>query len=178
MTSVVDSVELRRVFGAFPTGVTAVAALDENGRPLGLAASSFTSVSLDPPLVSVSVAHTSTTWPRLRDRERLGVSVLGAHQEQAARQLSARVQDRFAGLHWRISADGAVLIEGASAWFDCSIDQQVRAGDHDIVLLRVHDVYADDDVPPLVFHASQFRRLDAGDDAMIPQGRDWPLPKR
>jgi flavin reductase (DIM6/NTAB) family NADH-FMN oxidoreductase RutF len=165
MTSVVDQVELRRVFGAFPTGVTALAAAGEDGRPIGLAVSSFTSVSLDPPLVSVCVAHTSTTWPALRGRDRLGVSVLGAHQEQAARQLSVRSHDRFAGLAWRVNLDGAVLIEGASAWFDCSIDQQIRAGDHDIVLLRVLDLYADHDVPPLVFHASQFRQLVAGTDA-------------
>jgi flavin reductase (DIM6/NTAB) family NADH-FMN oxidoreductase RutF len=164
MTSVVDQLELRRVFGTFPTGVTAIAALDADGRPIGLAANSFTAVSLDPPLVSVCVAHTSTTWPDLRRRERLGVSVLGAHQEHAGRQLSARVDDRFAGLDWHATSTGAVRIGWASAWFECSIDQQVRAGDHDIVVLRVHDLCADHDVAPLVFHASQFRRLDPTGD--------------
>ncbi|WP_328584543.1 flavin reductase family protein [Streptomyces sp. NBC_00370] len=152
--------ELRRVFGAFPTGVTAIAALAD-GAPVGLAASSFTSVSLDPPLVSVCVAHSSTTWPVLRDRDRLGVSVLGAHQEAAGRQLAARGADRFAGLGWRATPAGAVLIDGASAWFDCSVEQHIRAGDHDIVLLRVHALDADHSVVPLVFHASRFRRLEA-----------------
>ena len=152
--------ELRRVFGAFPSGVTAIAALAD-GAPAGLAASSFTSVSLDPPLVSVCVAHSSTTWPVLRDRTRLGVSVLGAHQEQACRRLAARDGDRFASLDWRATPDGAVLIEGASAWLDCSVEQVIRAGDHDIVLLRVHELDADPAVPPLVFHASGFRRLEA-----------------
>src|SRR5689334_9351603 len=93
---------LRRVFGAFPTGVTALAALVD-GQPVGLAASSFTSVSLDPPLVSVCLAHSSTTWPLLRRATRLGVSVLAAHQEHFGRQLSARGGDRFAGLTWRAS---------------------------------------------------------------------------
>jgi flavin reductase (DIM6/NTAB) family NADH-FMN oxidoreductase RutF len=152
--------ELRRVFGAFPTGVTAVAALVD-GAPVGLAASSFTSVSLDPPLVSVCVAHSSTTWPLLRDSARLGVTVLGAHQEQACRQLAGRGDDRFASLDWRATPDGAVLVEDASAWLDCSVEQLVRAGDHDIVLLRVHELDADPAVPPLVFHASGFRRLEA-----------------
>ncbi|MFC1411233.1 flavin reductase family protein [Streptacidiphilus sp. N1-12] len=152
--------ELRRVFGAFPTGVTAIAALVD-GVPVGLAASSFTPVSLDPPLVSVCVAHSSTTWPALRDRARLGVSVLGAHQEQACRRLAARDGDRFAALDWRATPDGAVLVEDASAWLDCSVEQQIRAGDHDIVLLRVHELDADHAVPPLVFHASGFRRLEA-----------------
>lgn len=150
---------LREVFGTFPTGVTAIAALVD-GVPVGIAANSFTSVSLDPPLVSVSIAHSSTTWPLLRNRARLGVSVLGAHQELACRRLSSRDADRFALLPWRATPDGAVLIEGASAWLDCSIEQQIRAGDHDIVLLRVHELDADHSVPPLVFHASRFRRLE------------------
>ncbi|WP_446039804.1 flavin reductase family protein [Streptomyces sp. SID1121] len=151
--------DLRKVFGTFPTGVTAVAALVD-GRPVGLAASSFTSVSLDPPLISVCVAHTSTTWPVLRDRTRLGVSVLGAHQERACRRLAAREGDRFAGLDWRATRDGAVLIEHTSAWFDCTVERLIEAGDHDIVLLRIHELDADHRVPPLVFHAGGFRRLE------------------
>ncbi|MFJ2645706.1 flavin reductase family protein [Streptomyces sp. NPDC087420] len=151
--------DLRKVFGTFPTGVTAVAALVD-GRPVGLAASSFTSVSLDPPLISVCVAHSSTTWPVLRDRARLGVSVLGAHQERACRRLASRDGDRFAGLDWRATGDGAVLIEDASAWFDCTVERHIEAGDHDIVLLRIHELDADHGVPPLVFHAGGFRRLE------------------
>jgi flavin reductase (DIM6/NTAB) family NADH-FMN oxidoreductase RutF len=156
----VDSRELRRVFGAFPTGVTAVAALVD-GVPTGLAANSFTSVSLDPPMVSVCVAHSSTTWPQLSRVARFGVSVLGAHQEEECRQLSARGRDRFAAMAWRATDDGAVLIGGASAWFDCSIERQIPAGDHDIVLLRVHDLDVDSAIAPLVVHGSQFRRLQA-----------------
>jgi flavin reductase (DIM6/NTAB) family NADH-FMN oxidoreductase RutF len=152
---------LRRVFGAFPTGVTAVAAIVD-GVPVGLAANSFTSVSLDPPMVSVCLAHTSSTWPVLRRAARLGVSVLGAHQEWLSRQLSARGVDRFAGARWRTVADGGVLFDGSSAWLDCSIVREIPAGDHDIVLLRVHALDADPDVPPLVFHASGYPRLERG----------------
>ncbi|WP_067494893.1 flavin reductase family protein [Actinoplanes sp. TFC3] len=158
MRSALEPRQLRRVFGSFPTGVTALAAL-VGDAPTGLAANSFVSVSLDPPMVSVCVARTSTTWPRLREANRLGVSVLGAHQEHVGRQLSAQVADRFAALSWRASQDGAVLLEGSSAWLDCSIEREIPAGDHDIVLLRVHDLDADPAVPPLVFHGSQYRRL-------------------
>jgi flavin reductase (DIM6/NTAB) family NADH-FMN oxidoreductase RutF len=153
-----DTRRLRRVFSAFPSGVTAVCALVDD-QPVGIAASSFTSVSLNPPLVSVCVARSSTTWPQLRRAARFGVSVLSADQEQACAQLSARGIDRFAGLPWRASPGGAVLLDGASAWLECTIDQQVRAGDHDIVVLRVHDLGANHQVHPLVFHSSQFRRL-------------------
>lgn len=158
MQSALEPLRLRRVFGSFPTGVTAVAALVD-GVPAGLAANSFVSVSLDPPMVSVCVAHTSTTWPTLRRAGRLGVSVLGAHQEHVGRQLSARGVDRFATLPWRTSPDGAVLLDGASAWLDCAIEREIPAGDHDIVLLRVHDLDADPQVAPLVFHGSRYRRL-------------------
>jgi len=154
----VDPRELRNALGAFPTGVTAIAALVD-GKPVGLAANSFTSVSLDPAIVSVCIAHSSTTWPTLRIAQRLGVSVLGAHQERACRQLSARDGDRFASLDWRKTDDGAVLLSGTSAWLDTSIEQEIAAGDHSIVLLRVHAFGIDSEITPLVFHGSRFRRL-------------------
>jgi len=159
MNTRLSHAELRKVFAAFPTGVAAVAALIDH-EPAGLAANSFVSVSLDPPLASLCIAHASTTWPALRGASRLGISVLGAHQEVAGRQLSARGGDRFAELSWRATDDGAVLLCEASAWFDCSIEQEITAGDHDIVLLRIHDLGASD-VSPLVFHGSTFRQLQA-----------------
>jgi flavin reductase (DIM6/NTAB) family NADH-FMN oxidoreductase RutF len=130
----VDPTTLRRVLAAFPTGVTALAALVD-GEPVGMAANSFTSVSLDPPLVSVCVATTSTTWPTLRRASRIGVSVLSHEQEAASRSLAARGIDRFAGLSWHATDDGAILLSDASAWFDCSVEREIRAGDHEIVLL-------------------------------------------
>ena len=152
--------ELRRVYGAFPSGVTAVAALVD-GAPAGLAASSFTSVSLEPALVSVCADVRSATWPLLRTLPRLGISVLGAHQEKACLQLSSKSGERFADLDYRTSADGAVFVEGAGAWLDCSVDSILPAGDHDIIVFRVHDLDADPRVPPLVFHAGKFQRLAA-----------------
>jgi flavin reductase (DIM6/NTAB) family NADH-FMN oxidoreductase RutF len=153
-----DPAQLRRVFGAFPTGVTAIAA-ELEGTPVGIAASSFTSVSLHPPMVSVCVAHTSSTWPALRGAPRLGVSVLGAHQQVAARRLAGPSAERFVDLAWRATPHGALVLDGVSAWLETSVDQVVTAGDHDIVVLRVHDLAVDPDVAPLVFHASRFREL-------------------
>jgi flavin reductase (DIM6/NTAB) family NADH-FMN oxidoreductase RutF len=83
------------------------------------------------------------------------------HQEKACRQLSSKNGERFAELDYRASADGAVFVEGASAWLDCSIESVLPAGDHDIVLFRVHALDADPLVPPLVFHQSKFGRLAA-----------------
>ncbi|KOG07021.1 MULTISPECIES: flavin reductase family protein [Streptomyces] len=159
MTAVLhDTTSLRAVYGAFPTGVTAIAALID-GTPVGLAASSFTTVSLAPPLVSVCVAHTSSTWPVLRRAERLGISVLGAEHGPLCRRLAGPSDERFAGAAWQATPDGAVLLHGAGAWLECSVDNEVRAGDHDIAVLRVHDLRLDDSVDPLVFHSSTFRSL-------------------
>ena len=152
-----DPVHLRRVFGAHPSGVVVVAAL-VHGEPVGLVASSFTSVSLAPALVSACVAHTSTTWPVLRSAPLLGVSVLSAGHESVVRQL-ATTGDRFAGVRWRASHEGAVLLDDAAAWLEVGVDQEVPAGDHDIVLLAVHAAEADHGVEPLVFHASRFARV-------------------
>jgi flavin reductase (DIM6/NTAB) family NADH-FMN oxidoreductase RutF len=146
------------VFGTLPTGVTAVAAC-AGCDPLGLAASSFTSVSLDPPIVSVCIAHRSRTWPPLREVRRLGISVLGAHQEQVSRRLAAPGDDRFATLPWRLTAAGAVFVEGSSAWLECGIHTELSVGDHNVVMLVVHELDADPDVAPLVFHGSRYRRL-------------------
>jgi flavin reductase (DIM6/NTAB) family NADH-FMN oxidoreductase RutF len=157
--AVVDAARLRRVFGVFPTGVAALAALVD-GVPVGMAASSFTSVSLDPPLVSVCIAQTSTTWPVLSRAPRVGVSILSWTQVRHGRQLAAKHADRFAELEWRGTADGAVVLQGSAGWLDTSVEQQVRAGDHDIVVLRVHDLDAIG-TEPLVFHASRFRTLKA-----------------
>jgi flavin reductase (DIM6/NTAB) family NADH-FMN oxidoreductase RutF len=156
----VDPVRLRQAYGCFPSGVTAVCALLD-GLPVGLAASSFTSVSVHPPLVSVCIQATSTTWPRLRGQPRLGVSVLAESHDLACRTLSLKEGDRFAGVDWEASSGGAVFVRGSTAWLDCSVHSEVPAGDHAIVLLTIHGLRADPEAPPLVFHGSRFRRLAA-----------------
>ena len=156
----VDSSDLRNAYGCFPSGVTAVCAVVD-GEPVGIAASSFTTVSVSPPLVSVCVQNTSTTWPRLRGRHRLGLSVLGERQHLQCRALAMKKGDRFADVDWGATPEGAVLVNGATAWLDCSIHAEVPAGDHVIVLLEIHGLRADAGVAPLIFHASRFRRLAA-----------------
>jgi flavin reductase (DIM6/NTAB) family NADH-FMN oxidoreductase RutF len=150
--------QLRRAFGCFPSGVSAVCA-QADGVPVGLAASSFTSVSVDPPLVSVCMQHGSTTWPTLRTLPRLGLSVLAEGQDRICARLASRTGDRFDGTEWFASDDGSVFVHGATLWLDCTIHAEVPSGDHDIVLLRIHGVSADPGALPLVFHGSRFRRL-------------------
>lgn len=155
---VVDEGELRRVFGCFPSGVIAVCAIVD-GEPVGMAASSFTSVSVLPALVCICVQNTSTTWPRLRTRPRLGVSVLADCHDGACLGLSRKTGNRFAGVSWTEQQGGAVLVDDASAWFECTLHSEVSAGDHTIVLLEIRRLGGNPDTPPLVFHGSRFRQL-------------------
>ncbi|MGD9990481.1 flavin reductase family protein [Pseudonocardia sp.] len=153
-----DATLLRSVFGCFPSGVTAVCA-EVDGVAVGMAASSFTSVSMTPPLVSVCVQNSSRTWPVLRRADRIGVSVLSEEHETACRSLSAKSGDRFAGIDWFSVENAAVFLSGASALLDCTVHDEVPAGDHTIILLEIHQLLADHDTVPLVFHGSRFRRL-------------------
>ncbi|MBA4863596.1 flavin reductase family protein [Streptomyces sp. PSKA54] len=150
--------QLRRAYGCFPSGVTAVCAL-EGEEPVGMAASSFTCVSLDPGLVSMCVQNSSATWPRLRRTRRLGISVLAEHHTDACRALSLTTGNRFAGVGWSAGPGGAVFVHDAVAWLECSIQGEVPAGDHAIALLAIHALRIEPDRQPLVFHGSRFRQL-------------------
>jgi flavin reductase (DIM6/NTAB) family NADH-FMN oxidoreductase RutF len=160
MRAGIADADLRRAFACFPTGVTAICALVD-GQPVGMAASSFTSVSIEPPLVSVCMQNSSNTWRKLASLARLGLSFLNAEHEIASRQLAAKTGDRFAGIDWQPNANGAVFIAGASVWLECSIHQQIAASDHEIVLLLIETLRTQPDVSPLVFHASRYRQLAA-----------------
>ena len=150
--------QLREAFSHFPSGVIAIAA-EVDGTRVGLAASTFVAVSLNPPLVSFCVQNTSETWPWIKDLPVLGISVLAEAHDVAARTLAAKTGDRFAGLETVSSDAGAVFVKDTSVWLETVIEQEVPAGDHTIVIMRIHDVTVHDEVAPIVFHRSGFRRL-------------------
>lgn len=155
---VADGEGLRAAFACFPSGVIAIAALVDDA-PCGMAVSSFTSVSLDPPLVSVCVGRASQTWPLLAPAPAIGLSVLAEAHAHAVRELSRKGVDRFAGVRWESAPDGAVFIHGSALWLSCGTEAVVPAGDHEIVLLRVQALHSRPEIPPIVFHGSRLRRL-------------------
>jgi len=154
-----DPISLRQAFGAFPSGVVAIAA-EVDGVLAGMAASSFTSVSLEPALVSFSVANTSTTWPVLRRSDRLGISVLSDHHSDVCRQLAGPAAGRFEGLQVRAASGGAVVLDDASTTYEGRVHEEIEAGDHTIVLLELDEVH-DSAGSPLVFHRSAFAQIDS-----------------
>ena len=156
-----DAKRLREAFGVFPSGVVAVAA-EVDGELVGLAASSFTSVSLEPPLVSFSIANTSRTWPTLRRAERLGLTILADHHGDVCRRLAGPVDHRFDDVSVTATEGGAVTLDEGLARFDCSVYREVEAGDHTIVILELHAVEHTDTSLPLVFHRSGFTRINDG----------------
>jgi len=162
LTSPIDPRTLRDAFGAFPSGVVAVAA-SVKGQLTGIAASSFTSVSIDPPLVSFSIATSSSTWPLLREAGHVGISVLADHHDALCRQLAGPRERRFDGLPFSVTEDGAVLLDQAVATYDCTIHDEIEAGDHVIVLLALHGVGSGEGEHPLVFHRSGFAKLHRDD---------------
>jgi flavin reductase (DIM6/NTAB) family NADH-FMN oxidoreductase RutF len=158
LANVLDPRTLREAYACFPSGIVSICGL-VGDEPVGLVASSFTAVSLDPPLVSFCIRNDSTTWPRLQPLPRLGLSVLGEAHDSACRQLSAMTGNRFAGLRTETTPEGAIFVAGAPAWIECSVRDELPAGDHRIVLLQIHALASQPAVAPLVFHGSSFASL-------------------
>ncbi len=149
---------LRRVLGRFPTGVALVTAATPDG-PTGMAVNSFTSVSLDPPLVSFCAARSSSTWPRIEASGAFAVNVLAEHHSEVSRRFARKGTDRFAGVGHRPGATGAPVLDGVAAHLDCELHAVHDAGDHVIVLGRVVDLDADEGIRPLVFHGGDYCTL-------------------
>lgn len=156
----VDQTRFREVLGRFATGVTVVTALWE-GRPVGLAVNSFTSVSLVPPLVAFCVSTASTTWPRIKSANAFCVNVLSEDQEAMSRVFAQRApaRDRFTGIGWRPAPSGGPVLDGVLAWIDCELEAEHDGGDHRIVVGRVRHLDVDHDGRPLVFYRGGYGGL-------------------
>jgi flavin reductase (DIM6/NTAB) family NADH-FMN oxidoreductase RutF len=153
-----STADLRHIFGTFPSGVVGICA-EVDGELVGMAASSFVVVSLEPALVAVCIQKTSRTWPRLAQSAHLGVSVLSGPQQMLARQLAGPADRRFEGVDFRSTPEGAILLEGAASTMVCSVFDSLSAGDHDVILLELRDFGHSELTEPLVFHRSSFRAI-------------------
>ena len=146
----IDGALYRQVMGHFLTGVTVITATHE-GTPVGLAASSFTSVSMDPPLVLFCAGKSSSTWAHIHEAGSYCVNVLAASHEHLSRTFSSKVDDKFAGVGWHPGASGSPVLEDALAWIDCRIEAEHDAGDHVIVVGRVLGLGNRDGELPLAY---------------------------
>jgi len=150
---------MRDVLGHFATGVVVVTARQTDGTLLGFTCQSFASLSLDPPLVSLAPARTSTTWPRIREVGGFCVNVLADDHEQLSVRFARSGIDRFAGIPWRPGVDGAPVICGVVAWVAAALEHAYDGGDHTVVVGRVRALGADPGRGPLLFHRGRYQRL-------------------
>lgn len=167
----------RDVLGNVPTSVVAVTAMDEHGRPTGMTVGSFTSVSLDPPLVAFMPGKTSSTMPKIQAAGRFCANILTADQEDVCRQLATKGGDKFAKLHWDKSPHGTPHIAGAIGWIDCTITDVHDAGDHLIVVAAVDSLRADHRASPLIFLRGSYGRF-ASTSLSAPDEADLYRPLR
>jgi len=137
MSSPFDARTLRDAFGAFLTGVTVVTSTDAEGNPFGLTANSFSSVSLDPPLLLVCIGKRAGSYAPLSEATGFAVNILAEDQTHISNTFARPADDRFAGIAWHPGHTGAPLLAGAAAWFDCAVHQRVDAGDHMILIGEV-----------------------------------------
>jgi len=150
--------EFCRTCAQFPTGVTIVTVVDAEGSPHGMTASSFTSVSLDPPLVLVCVDHRATVLAHLRRAQHIGINVLNEDQRALSEHFARRGHDRFDAVEWYAGHGGVPLIPCALASFECTVHRMIDVGDHTILIAQVLDVEHSDG-RPLVYFASGYHKL-------------------
>jgi flavin reductase (DIM6/NTAB) family NADH-FMN oxidoreductase RutF len=160
-----DTALFKEALGRFVTGVTVVTALEDD-QPVGFTCQSFVSLSLDPPLVALAPAKSSTSWPRIAKAGSLCVNVLGDHQQEVCRKFAVSGGDKFAGVSWhRAEIGGAPIIDGSLAWVNCSVELIHDAGDHELVIGRVLDIGLGEG-SPLLYYRSAFNLIaETGDDA-------------
>ena len=148
--------EFRRACGRFATGVTIATVLDAQGAPHGLTVSSFTSVSLDPPLVLICLGHAVTVIEAFRKAPHFGINVLKAEQRHLSERFARKGFDRFDGVAWERGATGSPLLPGVLAAIECAVHERFTSGDHDILVGRMVQARIDDG-SPLIYYASGYR---------------------
>jgi flavin reductase (DIM6/NTAB) family NADH-FMN oxidoreductase RutF len=157
-TTVHDQRSFRDTLGRYPTGVAVVSAATPNG-PVGMAVNSFTSVSLDPPMIAFCPMVASSTWAQIKPIGGFAVSLLRAHHEDVARLLAQRGADRFSSHDWLTSPTGHPVLGDALAWLDATVETVFPGGDHEVVLARVSSWSELDEGSPLVFFGGGYHFL-------------------
>lgn len=146
---------MREVLGRFCSGITVITAKHSQG-PIGFTCQSFSSVSLEPALVSFSPARTSKTWPAIREIGTFAVNILAEDHFGTSTAFSRSGSDKFAGIKWAPGANGAPILDGVVAWVECHLWAEHDGGDHTIVIAEVTDLQAKVDKAPLLYFRSDY----------------------
>ena len=152
-----DQARFREVLGHFATGITIVTA-NEEGVPVGFSCQSFAALSLDPPMVLLAPAKSSTSWPRIAQAGAFCVNILGEHQEAVCRAFAVSGGDKFDGVDWTPGVTGAPILAGSLAHVECTLEAIYEGGDHELVTGLVVSMGSSDGTP-LLFYRSGFGRF-------------------
>jgi flavin reductase (DIM6/NTAB) family NADH-FMN oxidoreductase RutF len=155
----IDPGAFRHILGRYPTGVCVVTAMPADGVPAGMAVGSFTSVSLDPPLIGFFPDKTSTSWPRIERTGRFCVNVLAHDQQWLCGRFASKMASKFEGVSHAVSEGRAPVLDDVVAWIDCVMHAVQEAGDHYFVLGEVQALGVGRDVPPLLFFQGGYGRF-------------------
>ncbi|UTW44959.1 flavin reductase family protein [bacterium SCSIO 12696] len=158
MSSADQQRQLRNALGCFATGVTVITTSKSDGTPEGMTANSFSSVSLEPPLVLWSIAKQSSCFHSFTNAEHFAIHVLTAEQQSVSNTFASKENNKFAAVTWQADDNGTPLLEDYSARFICTMEQQHDGGDHIILVGRVEDFDCNDE-PPLLFHSGGYKAL-------------------
>lgn len=155
----IDPKHFREVLGSYPTGVCVVTSQADTGERWGLAVGSFTSISLDPPLVGFLPDKRSRSWEQIAATGRFCVNVLASEQIAACRRFASRHDDKFAGVAHGRSPAGLPLLDDALAWIDCDVERVIEIGDHLLVVGSVKAMERRAEGSPLVFYRGGYHTL-------------------
>ena len=169
-TGTIDPMELRKALGAFVTGVTVVTTCESDGTPRGFTANSFTSVSLDPPLVLVCIGKSALSCDVFCQCESFAINILAEDQTETSAIFASKDPDKFARASWRAGAGGSPIIEDTAAWIECARHEVVEAGDHVILMGRVTDL-AHTASNPLGFCRGSYVKFGLERDAVAAPGQ-------
>src|SRR3954452_7111488 len=168
MTKAIDPALFRETLGHYPTGVAVVTAVAEDGNPAGMVVWTFSSVSLQPPLIAFFPATSSGSFAHLRTARTFCINVLASDQEPLCRRLATGGAAKFDGVRWRPATLGSPILEDAVSWIECTFEDIREAGDHYIVLGRVHELAVERSTLPLLFFQGGYGRFSPGSFGAAP----------
>jgi flavin reductase (DIM6/NTAB) family NADH-FMN oxidoreductase RutF len=154
-----DGRTLRDAFGGFATGVTIITAIAPSGEPVGLTANSFTSLSLDPPLLLVCIANNANSACALKSASHFAVNVLQIDQQTTSNRFAGKGEDRFASTNWTVGETGAPLLNDSLSIFECSQHAVHDGGDHFVLIGEVVRASFESDYDPLIYFRGKYRLL-------------------
>ncbi len=168
MVTAIDPALFREALGHYPTGVAVVTAITEDGRPAGMVVGTFSSVSLDPPLIAFYPTKTSGSFGHLRTAQSFCINVLASDQEPLCRRLATGGAGKFDGVNWRPAPLGSPILDGAVSWVECTFEDIKEAGDHYIVLGLVREFAVERSTLPLLFFQGGYGRFSPGSFVAAP----------